>query len=547
MEAVSLPSDDAVAISHGEVFTRRWVVELILDLCGYTSDRDLGALRAIEPACGTGAFLTPMAERLVRSARLYGRDPASCGDALHAVDLLHGNVETSRATVRATLCNAGIDSVTAEHLASEWVIRQDFLLSPPEEATADFVIGNPPYIRLEAVPPERSAAYRRSCITMGGRADVYVGFYEHGLRALRPDGRLGFICADRWMRNAYGARLRELISSGWTTEAIVSMIGVDAFEDPVDAYPAITVFRRSTTPSTPLLVEASEHFGPDDTAGVVELLSDAAPHVAGTTFSASRLSTWFSGPGGWPHGSPDRLAAIADIEQRFPPLEDPATGTRVGIGVASGADRVFIVDDPADVETERLLPLALPRDVSSGQLVWSGRWLVNPWDDEGLVDLSDWPQLAAYLGRHRRVLAARHTARRGQWHKTIDRVITGLRERPKLYVPDFKDIIFPVLDSGHTYPHHNLYWVVSDCWDLEVLGGLLLSEIANLFVECYSVRMRGGYLRFQAQYLRRIRVPMPDSVDARSSQALREAFARRDRAAATQAALPLYGLDHVPA
>lgn len=26
---------------HGEVFTRRWVVELILDLAGYTSDRDL--------------------------------------------------------------------------------------------------------------------------------------------------------------------------------------------------------------------------------------------------------------------------------------------------------------------------------------------------------------------------------------------------------------------------------------------------------------------------------------------------------------------------
>ncbi len=36
----------------GEVFTRRWVVDLILDLVGYTDDRDLASLKALEPACG---------------------------------------------------------------------------------------------------------------------------------------------------------------------------------------------------------------------------------------------------------------------------------------------------------------------------------------------------------------------------------------------------------------------------------------------------------------------------------------------------------------
>ena len=37
---------------HGEVFTRRWVVDLILDLVGYTADRDLGGLVAVEPRAG---------------------------------------------------------------------------------------------------------------------------------------------------------------------------------------------------------------------------------------------------------------------------------------------------------------------------------------------------------------------------------------------------------------------------------------------------------------------------------------------------------------
>jgi adenine-specific DNA-methyltransferase len=544
VEALSLPHDTAE--EHGEVFTRRWVVDLILDLCGYTSDRDLTAMRALEPACGSGAFLTAMVERLVRSARLHGGDLKDCEQALRAVDLLQSNVDASRAAVERTLLDADVEPEICERLSRSWVERDDFLLSPPEEASSDFVVGNPPYVRLEAVAPHRAAAYRQACATMGGRADLYIGFYEHGLRALRRGGTLGFICADRWMRNAYGARLRRLIATEWSPTAIVSMTGVDAFEDAVDAYPAITVFRRAPAPAGPLVVDAATSFTAADAAQITALMREPEADVAVDRFRASRLPSWFSGSGGWPHGSPERLAAIADMERRLPTLEDIETGTRVGIGVATGADRVFIVNGSADVEQERLLPLALPRDLATGEVTWSGRHLVNPWDDDGLVELADWPRMTAYLESHRAQLERRHTARRGRWHKTIDRVINGLREREKLYVPDFKDVVFPVLDCGLTYPHHNLYWIVSDRWDLEVLGGLLMSDVANLFTEAYSVRMRGGYLRFQAQYLRRIRLPSWHLVDEASANELRSAFRRRDREQATRAALPLYGLEAVP-
>ena len=383
---------------------------------------------------------------------------------------------------------------------------------------------------------------------MGGRADVYIGFYEHGLQALRDGATLGFICADRWMRNAYGARLRAMVSEQWSVETLVSMTGVDAFEDEVDAYPAITILRRRPQGEGPLAVEATPLFDAAAASEVVELSSAAETnHVHRPGYRGARLGAWFSGPGGWPHGSPDRLATIADLEARYPALEDASTGTKVGIGVATGADRVFITEDPKAVEEERLLPLALPRDISSGAVQWSGKYLVNPWNADGLVNLDDWPRLSSYLSEHRELLAKRHTAKNGRWHKTIDRVIEGLENREKLYLPDFKEAIFPVLDKGGTYPHHNLYWVTSAGWDLRVLGGLLLSDVAGLFIEAYSVRMRGGYLRFQAQYLRRIRVPGVASIDNESSMALAEAFDRRDRDEATRLALPLYGLDSLPA
>lgn len=546
--AILSPLPEALAPGeHGEVFTRRWVVDLILDLVGYTSDHDLAALTAVEPACGSGAFLRPMVERLAASARTHGRRLTDARGALIAVDLLPNNVERSRLVARDALVADGLDGAAADELARQWVRRSDFLLDPPPDRSVDFVVGNPPYIRLEAVPRERSDAYRLACPTMGGRADIYVGFYEHGLLALRDGGVLGFICADRWMRNAYGARLRAMVAGGWAVETLVSMTGVDAFEDEVDAYPAITILRRHDQDGGPLVVEGSAGFGETEAREVVRLArKDVTEPVAGRRYRAARLHGWFEGRAGWPSGTPDQLAVIADLEAANPPLEDPDTGTRVGIGVATGADKVFITDNAELVEEERLLPLALPRDIASGQVVWSSNYLINPWDRDGLIALDDWPRLAEYLGQHEEVLAKRHTAKGGRWHKTIDRVIEGLANRPKLYLPDFKEVIFPVLDAGRTYPHHNLYWITSEQWDLRVLGGLLLSDVANLFIEAYSVRMRGGFLRFQAQYLRRIRVPAHSAVDAESASALAKAFDTRDREAATQAALRLYGLDRLP-
>jgi hypothetical protein len=121
-----------------------------------------------------------------------------------------------------------------------------------------------------------------------------------------------------------------------------------------------------------------------------------------------------------------------------------------------------------------------------------------------------------------------------------------LVDRPKLLFPDMKAASHPVLEPGGHYPHHNLYWVTSGVWDLEVLGGLLLSKIAEAFVGAFGVRMRGGTLRFQAQYLRLIRVPAPATVKPDVADGLRDAFRRRDVDAATEVALAAYQLDRWP-
>lgn len=527
---------------YGEVFTRRWVVEFILDLVGYTSDEDLTSRVIIEPACGTGAFLIPIVERLIDSSCRVGREPTELVAALRAYDLLDDNVVQARKAVVQCLTERGISLHDAEMLALHWITTDDFLLRPPQPGSADLVVGNPPYIRLEHVPGPTMDAYRRACPTMRGRSDAYIGFFDRGLSLLKPSGTLAFICADRWMRNQYGADLRELITASYSVETIVAMHEVDAFEDPVAAYPAIAVLRNTEQQAT-TVVDADASFDASQARQLTGWLrgGDHTPDD-NAPYRAARLNSWFSGRDLWPTGSPAQLALIADLEARFPPLQDAQT--KVGIGVATGCDDVFITADPDLVEPDRLLPLLRAGDTTSGTAVWSGFHLVNPWMGTELVDLAQFPRLRAYLHAHEERLRQRYVARRRptSWYRTIDRVDPGLQPRRKLVLPDMKASAHPVLDDGAYYPHHNLYHVTSHAWDLEVLGGLLLSDVANLFVGAYCVRMRGGCYRFQAQYLRKIRVPHPDAVPNQARRLLAQAFRERDVERATAISARLYGV-----
>ena len=100
-----------------------------------------------------------------------------------------------------------------------------------------------------------------------------------------------------------------------------------------------------------------------------------------------------------------------------------------------------------------------------------------------------------------------------------------------------------VFESGKFYPHHNLYYITSKIWDLKALQAVLLSSISKLFVSIYSTKIRGGYLRFQAQYIRRIRLPVWDDIPKALKEELIQAGSKRNLDACNRAAFKLYRLD----
>ncbi len=527
--------------TRGAVFTRPEVVDFILDLAGYTEDQPLHKKRILEPSFGGGDFLLSIIGRLLtawRAAKSPGSALDNLGEAIRAVELHQETFDSTHAAVIARLKREGLSAETSATLAGYWMKQGDFLLAPLE-GQFDFVVGNPPYVRQELIPALKLAEYRSRYQTMYDRADLYIPFIERSLTALAKGGSLGFICADRWMKNRYGGPLRNLVARQFHLKIYVDMVDTPAFHSDVIAYPAITVISREAPGATRIAYRPAI-----DRATLAALADELRVKTleAGTVRELARVT---NGSEPWLLGSMDQMALIRRLERQFPVLEQ--AGCKVGIGVATGADKVFIGDFNAlDVEPDRKLPLATTRDIVSGEVKWNGQYVINPFvDGGGLVDLSNYPRLRRYLEARHEVVAGRHCAQKSpaNWYRTIDRITPALAKRPKLLIPDIKGEAHIVFEGGELYPHHNLYYVTSEAWDLRALQAVMLSAVTRLFISTYSTRMRGGFLRFQAQYLRRIRIPLWADVPGALRVELAETAIKRDLQACNRAVFKLYGLN----
>ncbi|AKE72331.1 TPA: Eco57I restriction-modification methylase domain-containing protein [Pseudomonas aeruginosa] len=530
--------------ARGAIFTRSEVVDFILDLAGYTEDQPLHERRLLEPSFGGGDFLLPIIRRLLsvwRAARPNGSALNELGGAIRAVELHRDTFHSTHAAVVALLKHEGMAANTATALAGRWLSQGDFLMTPLE-GEFDYVVGNPPYVRQELIPAPLLAEYRSRYQTMYDRADIYIPFIERSLSVLSDGGSLGFICADRWMKNRYGGPLRSLVAEQFHLKVYVDMVDTPAFHSDVIAYPAITIISREVPGATRIAHRpAIDRATLTTLAGL--LRTPTLPKDAGAVRELARVT---NGAEPWLLESSDQMALIRRLEGCFPSLEE--AGCKVGIGVATGADKAFIGNfDALDVEPDRKLPLVTTKDIMTGEVQWRGQGVINPFAESGgLVDLDRYPRLRRYLEARREVIAGRHCAQKApaNWYRTIDRITPALAARPKLLIPDIKGEAHIVFESGELYPHHNLYYVTSDDWDLRALQAVLLSAVSRLFVATYSTKMRGGFLRFQAQYLRRIRIPRWADVPEPLRRELAEAAIKRDVQACNRAVFRLYGLSH---
>ena len=509
-------AEDAADV--GAIYTKPEIVDLILDLAEYRPEVNrLARQRLLEPSCGDGAFLQAIVRRVVLSERIHLGELDWNDDELNrcvrAIDLSAVAVVKARALIVESLVGEGCPEARAIILAATWAVQGDFLMVDWAEKFS-VVVGNPPYVRLEDLPKAVLSEYRRRFATLKDRADLYIAFFERGLQLLDAHGVLTYICANRFAKNQYGSSLRRLIAERYRVRHYINLEHTQPFLSDVSAYPAIVAIDRQRGQSTQagtlgdLRVATLEAVRAQSFASAV----DVGP--------LAHFRHWYPDGAPWSSTSLDEVRLLAQLRDGFPLVEDSGGRTKVGIGVATGADDVFILPEMSErIEETRQIPLLMAGDVGVHGDSWSGHFLVNPFadeDDGSLVDLKRYPGLAAHFELHAAQLRGRHVAksRQSNWFRTIDRIWPELTSTPKLMIPDIQRGGVIGLDQGRYYPHHNLYWVTSDAWDLRALQALLCSTQVLTQVRAFSVQLRGGSVRYQAQTLRRVRIPALESLSA---------------------------------
>jgi methylase of polypeptide subunit release factors len=94
------------------------------------------------------------------------------------------------------------------------------LLSAEPDGGFDAVIGNPPYVRQELLGDETKRALKADYAAFDGMADLYIYFYEQGLRLLRPGGRMSYVVTNKWLKAGYAEALRNLFATKGQVEFV---------------------------------------------------------------------------------------------------------------------------------------------------------------------------------------------------------------------------------------------------------------------------------------------------------------------------------------
>jgi hypothetical protein len=197
----------------------------------------------------------------------------------------------------------------------------------------DVVVGNPPYVRQELLSEIKPHLEQRFA-SYHGMADLYVYFYELGLRVLKPGGRLSLVVTNKWLKAGYAEPLRRHLSENAWVESLVDFGHAKQIFEDADVFPCILVakkpVRETQPPRARVAVIPREQLRIDDLSRQI----DADGHAANP--EAFGASSWTLEP-------PGANQLLGKIARAGRPLRDHA-GSRPLFGIKTGLNKAFVID-----------------------------------------------------------------------------------------------------------------------------------------------------------------------------------------------------------
>jgi hypothetical protein len=384
-----------------------------------------------------------------------------------------------------------------------------------EAAGFDAVIGNPPYVRQERIAPLKPYLRERFA-SFHSVADLYIYFYERGIKLLRPSGKLGFISSGTFARANFAKAFRAYLPTAAQIDSIIDFGENQPFEGAEMVRPSIVVLEKGEQrgPFMSLLI-----------AGKLPPSLDDAMNDEAVESSASALqhSEWTFQP-----------AAKTQLAQRIfrvgYPLQE-VVGSRMYRGLITGLNQAFIIDDTTRNHVISASPSsdALIKHLVTGQDLrpWysedEGRWLIRlpaGWTREAFgqgVSESEasqhfqnqHPALAAHLEPYADAARRRYDQGEYWWELRACDYYESF-DRMKIVWPDIAKLPRFSLDEKSSYLNNTAYFIPTD--DPSLLG-ILQSRVTWYAISQKSqpLRERAGLWQYRLfpQFLEQL--PIPDT------------------------------------
>jgi adenine-specific DNA-methyltransferase len=225
----------------GQVYTPQEIVRDVLDAANYNGNNILKK-HIMENSCGPGAFLVEIAKRYIDAFLDNDSDLNQLKNELqtyiHAIDIDSSNVSTTTERLNELAQRYGLSSVI-------WDIRnEDTLKVKDYDGKMDFVVGNPPYVRVHNLEDSYDSVKEFS-FAQEGMTDIYIVFFEIGLNMLKKDGVLSYITASSYYNSLAGTALRNYISRTHSLYKIMDLGHYNPFEEVT--YTTITCFKKNAS------------------------------------------------------------------------------------------------------------------------------------------------------------------------------------------------------------------------------------------------------------------------------------------------------------
>ena len=408
----------------------------------------------------------------------------------------------------------------------------------------DAVIGNPPYVRMEAFKDQK-VYLRQHFVSHDERSDLYVYFIERELDVLRKGGRFGMIVSNKFLRANYGKNIRSHVAKVANIERIVDLAGLRVFGKPTvrtilliaEKDAAKTATRYSPPPSKEQLEEVQE--GNLSLSAITDSLAYDVPESSlaakGWTLMAGQhmelmqhlardamTLTEFVGKKicrGIVSGLNDAFVISGDTRKRI-------LSNNVCMGVKSGLTEAFVISDKTrkKILSRNKRAAAVIRPFLQGRCI--RRYQIES-NDEYLIythhgiDMTPYPAVLEHLRPFRDKLRRRATKQEWYELQQPQYAYVEFMTKPKIVFPDIATGCRFALDRDGRFGANTVYFLPTD--DLRLLG-LLNSKLAFFYFQQTCAALEGpdeAYLRFFGQYMENFPVRLPPPKDKRGPRMIK--------------------------